>query len=29
MAELWDDFKGPASDSLRTEIPERWLQAVS
>ncbi|OBF19422.1 SH3-like domain-containing protein [Mycobacterium sp. ACS4331] len=28
MAELWDGFKGPATDSLRTEIPEHWLQAA-
>ncbi len=29
MSELWDDFNGPAADSLRTEIPpERWLQAA-
>lgn len=27
MSELWNDFNGPDSDSLRTEIPERWLQA--
>ncbi|MBJ7339831.1 SH3-like domain-containing protein [Mycolicibacterium sp.] len=28
MAELWDDFRGPETDSLRTEIPERWLRAA-
>ncbi|MCV7422641.1 nitrile hydratase subunit beta [Mycobacterium yunnanensis] len=28
MAELWDDFNGPAADTLRTEIPERWLLAA-
>ncbi len=28
MSELWNDFNGPAADSLRTEIPERWLQAA-
>jgi len=28
MAELWDDFNGPAADTLRTEIPERWLRAA-
>lgn len=28
MSELWDDFNGPATDSLRTEIPpEHWLRA--
>ncbi|WP_445165388.1 SH3-like domain-containing protein [Mycolicibacterium sp. Dal123E01] len=26
MSELWDDFNGPAGDSLRTEIPEHWLR---
>ena len=29
MAELWNDFNGPPADSLRTEIPERWLEAAS
>jgi hypothetical protein len=29
MSELWDDFNGPATDTLRTEIPERWLQAAN
>ncbi len=26
MSELWNDFLGPPTDSLRTEIPEHWLQ---
>ena len=29
MAELWNDFNGPATDTLRTEIPEHWLQAAN
>ena len=29
MAELWDDFNGPATDTLRTEIPEHWLHAAN
>ena len=28
MADLWDGFNGPAADTLRTEIPEHWLQAA-
>jgi hypothetical protein len=28
QTELWDSYSGPASDTLQTEIPERWLQAV-
>ena len=27
QVDLWDSYHGPASDSLQTEIPERWLQA--
>jgi hypothetical protein len=26
MAELWHGYNGTATDTLRTEIPERWLQ---
>jgi hypothetical protein len=26
MADLWDGYTGTATDSLRTEIPERWLR---
>jgi hypothetical protein len=26
MADLWHGYAGTAADSLRTEIPERWLQ---
>jgi hypothetical protein len=26
MAELWHGYTGAATDTLRTEIPERWLQ---
>jgi hypothetical protein len=26
MADLWDGYTGTAADSLRTEIPERWLR---
>jgi hypothetical protein len=28
MAELWHGYTGTATDTLRTEIPERWLQAA-
>ena len=28
MAELWNDFNGPSTDTLRTEIPERWIEAA-
>ena len=28
QAELWDDYTGPPNDTLQTEIPERWLEAV-
>lgn len=28
MAQLWDGYTGTASDTLRTEIPEHWLQAA-
>jgi hypothetical protein len=27
MADLWDSYAGPASDSLQTELPERWIEA--
>jgi hypothetical protein len=27
MADLWDSYAGPSSDSLQTELPERWLEA--
>ncbi|MDH6197518.1 hypothetical protein M2272_004173 [Mycobacterium frederiksbergense] len=29
QADLWDRYTGPASDTLQTEIPERWLESVS
>lgn len=29
MAELWDGYTGTASDIIRTEIPERWLQPAT
>lgn len=25
QSELWDGYTGTASDTLRTELPERWL----
>jgi hypothetical protein len=25
---LWDNYTGPANDTLQTEIPERWLEAT-
>lgn len=28
QSELWDDYTGPASDTLQTEIPERWLETA-
>lgn len=28
QAELWDNYTGPANDTLQTEIPERWLEAA-
>jgi thiocyanate hydrolase subunit beta len=28
QSELWDDYGGTKSDTLRTEIPERWLEAA-
>ncbi len=28
MAQLWDGYTGTAADTLRTEIPEHWLQAA-
>ena len=28
QAALWDNYTGPKSDTLQTEIPERWLEAV-
>jgi hypothetical protein len=27
MADLWDSYAGPTSDSLQTELPERWIEA--
>jgi hypothetical protein len=27
MADLWEPYAGTASDSLQTELPERWLEA--
>lgn len=28
MSELWDGYTGPANDTLRTELPERWLESA-
>jgi thiocyanate hydrolase subunit beta len=28
QAELWDGYTGTATDTLRTELPQRWLAAV-
>ena len=28
QSELWDNYTGPKNDTLQTEIPERWLEAV-
>jgi hypothetical protein len=28
MADLWEPYTGCASDTLQTELPERWLEAV-
>lgn len=28
QAQLWDNYTGHPNDTLQTEIPERWLQAV-
>jgi hypothetical protein len=28
MADLWEPYAGCASDTLQTELPERWLEAV-
>jgi len=28
QSKLWDTYTGPSSDTLQTEIPERWLEAV-
>lgn len=28
QSELWDSYTGPKNDTLQTEIPERWLEAV-
>ena len=28
QSELWDNYTGPANDTLQTEIPERWLEDV-
>ena len=27
LAHLWDGYRGPSSDSLQTELPERWLRS--
>lgn len=29
QSELWHDYTGTTKDTLRTEIPERWLQAAT
>jgi len=28
MTELWPDYTGEPTDTLQTELPERWIQAV-
>jgi hypothetical protein len=28
MADLWEPYAGTASDTLQTELPERWLEPV-
>ncbi len=28
QSQLWDNYTGHPNDTLQTEIPERWLQAV-
>jgi thiocyanate hydrolase subunit beta len=28
LSELWHGYTGPTSDTLQTEIPERWLEAL-
>ncbi len=28
QSQLWDNYTGPANDTLQTEIPERWLEAL-
>lgn len=28
QSELWDNYTGPKSDTLQTELPERWLEAA-
>jgi len=28
QSELWDSYTGPTTDTLQTEIPERWLEPV-
>ncbi|AFM15913.1 Nitrile hydratase beta subunit [Mycolicibacterium chubuense NBB4] len=29
LSELWDGYTGTSTDTLRTELPERWLEAAS
>lgn len=29
QTDLWDSYHGAESDTLQTEIPERWLQALA
>lgn len=29
QSQLWDNYTGPAGDTLQTEIPERWLEAAN
>jgi hypothetical protein len=29
LSELWHGYTGPDSDTLQTEIPQRWLEAVA
>lgn len=29
QSELWDNYTGPSNDTLQTELPERWLEAIN
>ena len=29
QSDLWDNYTGPNTDTLQTELPERWLEAVN
>jgi hypothetical protein len=28
MADLWEPYTGCASDTLQTELPQRWLEPI-